>query len=92
MTNTCPSYEWSRQVQAGPGNNRPCLLEQIIMMVSGPDNQSTCEGEICLNIGRSSPGVSVGASVGPGSEPCQMSITTTGGFYLIQHNTGLDTL
>ena len=30
------------------------------MMVPGPDNQSTCEGEICLNIGRSSPGVSGG--------------------------------
>ena len=60
MTNTCPSYEWSRLVQTSPGNNSPCLLEQIIMMVPGPDNQSTCEGEICLNIGRSSPGVSGG--------------------------------
>ena len=30
------------------------------MMVAGPDNQSTCEGEICLNIGRSYAGVSGG--------------------------------
>ena len=30
------------------------------MMVPRPDNQSTCEGEICLNIGRSYAGVSEG--------------------------------
>ena len=75
MTNTCPLYEWSRLGWLAPiSNKRTCLLEQIIMMVAGPDNQSTCEEKFVSILADHMPG-SVGARVRP------VSITTTGGFY-----------
>ena len=56
------------------------IMMMMVMVVARPDNPSTCEGEICLNIGRSYGGVRGGQG------QTAVSITTSDwGFYLIQH-------
>ena len=85
MTNTCPMFEWFRLLPSTQQENVFTGADNNDGLVPRPDNQSTCEGEICLNIGRSRAGVSgESGSVRTPPLPCQSQHL---GFYMIQHNT-----